>query len=180
MRVEEDWEIILNEPDANVNAPQFHTAMSPFSNADSLFIQITWNYQEVPDASAGGLQIQAWHYDNLLAKKNVDSDKMSTSAETVTWTQVLRPTGSYDHNSIENGQSTTWGTFGGPTMSLAGGFPLANLNDYTPEFSVANSWITYGDNRVELLRIKEVRYYDGSGNLISTDSTPKEIFNGND
>ena len=59
MRVEEDWEVVLNEPGSDVNAPQFHTVMSPFGDLDSLYAQITWNYRELPDFEAGGLQIQA-------------------------------------------------------------------------------------------------------------------------
>jgi hypothetical protein len=42
--------------------------------------------------------------------------------------------------------------------------------------SQENSYITYGANRVELMRIREVRRYDSEGNLISRDQTPRIVY----
>ena len=36
IQVEEDWVLVLNEPDEAIDAPQFHTMMSPFGDAESL------------------------------------------------------------------------------------------------------------------------------------------------
>ena len=57
VRVEEDWMLVLNEPDGNVDSPQFHTVMSPFSDASSFFAQVLWNYRETPDFVTGGVQL---------------------------------------------------------------------------------------------------------------------------
>jgi hypothetical protein len=174
MRVEEDWEVVLNEPSLDVDAPQLHTVISPFGHLDSLHAQITWNYRELPDFQCGGLQIQAWDAGNCLGKRSVDTSKLSAVAETVSWTQVLQTTGSRVSISVENGQSTTWGSFGG--FGLSGQYPLPDLNGYTTSVSEENSYITYGANRVELIRIKEVRRYDSEGNLISRDQTPRIVY----
>ena len=80
----EDWELILTTPDAAVDAPQFHTYMSPFAHDSSLFAQVTWNYRELPSMLAGGLQVQGWNGENFLTKKSIGTNKLSTGAETVT------------------------------------------------------------------------------------------------
>lgn len=60
MRVEEDWEVVLNQPNLNMNAPQFHTACSPFGSVSALYLQICWNYREQAEFAPGGLQLVAW------------------------------------------------------------------------------------------------------------------------
>lgn len=175
VRVEEDWVLVLNEPDFGTNSPQFHTVMSPFGNLDSFFAQVTWNYREHPAYTSGGVQMQGWSSEDLLITKSFRSDEMSTVAETVTWTQVLETNGEWLKFSITNGVSTTWGNFGGDSMTISGSAALANLNDYHSAVSVNNSWITYGSNRVNLLVLQQVRRYGAAG-LISVDSNPKVVF----
>ena len=46
IRVEEDWILVVNEPDYAVDSPQFHTVMSPDNHIDSYYAQVTWNYKE--------------------------------------------------------------------------------------------------------------------------------------
>ena len=177
LAVVEDWELVLHEPNEALNAPQFHTVMSPFGHLDSLFAQVTWNYRELADFVAGGLQIQAWDGETPLADKSFGSEKLSTTAETVRWTQILRTDGAYVSFTIKNGQSTTWGSFGYPAqnMKISGAANLPNLNGYNPSLSVGNSRITFGSNRVESLKITEVRYYGASG-LLGVDTTDRVVF----
>jgi hypothetical protein len=173
VRIEEDWELVLNEPSDLITAPQFHTVMSPFPHLDSLFAQLTWNYRELPDFQAGGLQMQGWNGDALHIQKSFGSNRMSETAETVTWTQRLETDGTKVTITIKDGQSATWGSFGYPAnnMQLQGAIALANLNTYSSSTSVANSHVTYGANRVERLSLRAVRRYGPSG-LIATDSIP--------
>lgn len=174
IRVEEDWKLVLNVPDGTVDAPQLHTAMSAFGHFDSSYAQVTWNYREVPYFRPGGLQIQAWDGDGLSFAMSFGSSQLSTIAETITWTQGLLTDGQMLSFKITNGQSTTWGAFGGGHMGVAGTAYVANLNGYSTDVSAENSWITYGANRVDLLMITEVRRYGPDG-LISVDSTPRII-----
>jgi hypothetical protein len=57
VRVEEDWELDVNEPNDDTTAPQFHTVMSPMPDLASYHAQTLWNYRETPDFVAGGVQL---------------------------------------------------------------------------------------------------------------------------
>jgi hypothetical protein len=176
MRVEEDWEVVLNEPGENVDAPQFHTIISPYASLDSFHLQVCWNYRELPEFAAGGLQLIARAGDYCVGRKTCRANRLSTVAETITWTSAIETNGSILTFEIASGQSTTWGSFGGPESRLSGAVHVPYLNGYSTDFSADKSWISYGANRVNLLRIKEVRRYDGAGNLISRDTTPRVVF----
>lgn len=176
MRVEEDWEVILNEPGSNVDAPQFHSVLSAYPNLDSYYLQISWNYRDQYDFAPGGMQLSAWWDEFPSGKKSYRDDKLSTTAETITWTQSMCTNGSVLTFGVDRAESTTWGTFGGSDLELSGCVAVPNLNDYATGTSVMNSWITYGANRVDLLRITEVRRYDHDGNLLSRDTTPKIVY----
>ncbi len=176
MRVEEDWEVVLNEPGENVDAPQFHTIISPYASLDSFHLQVCWNYRELPDFAAGGMQLVARLGDWCVGRKTCRESRLSTAAETITWTSAIETNGSTLTFRVVNGQSTTWGAFGGPESSLSGDVHVSHLNGYSTGFSVDKSWISHGANRVNLLRITEVRRYNGEGNLISRDTTPRVVF----
>jgi hypothetical protein len=176
MRVEEDWEALLNEPDDGVVAPQFHTIISPIGDAESLYYQACWNYREQPDFVSGGMQLFVYSGDGAIGQKSVREDPLSTMAETITWTQSMSTTGAQLIFVIKEGQSSQWGSFGGWETRLAGSVAVPNLNGYSPEVSTNSSWVSYGANRVDLLRIKEVRYYDGEGNLLARDSSSRVVY----
>lgn len=175
IRVEMDWRLNLNEPEQDLNAPQFHTVMSPFGNLSSHYIQITWNYREKPNYAPGGLQIQSWNGKQFVARKNFKTEAMSTTQESISWTQVLETNGTNLNFKIENGRSATWGRFSGSELSVSEQAAVANLNEFDPEVSVKNSVITYGANRVDRLTITEVRLYGPNG-LLSSDRTRRVVF----
>ncbi|MBP7934345.1 MAG: hypothetical protein KA354_06820 [Phycisphaerae bacterium] len=172
-RVEEDWVLVLNEPDDAITSPQFHTVMSPVGNMDSSYAQVLWNYREVPEFAAGGLQLQGWNGEQMVNSKTARIIPLSTTAETIRWTQVLEIVEGELFFDIINGQSTTWGSFG-KDMRLQQSSTTSNLNAYNTQVSVSNSCVTYGSNRVTQLVIIEVRWY-GEGGLLYTDSTPRVI-----
>ena len=176
VRVEEDWRLVLNEPDHAVDAPQFHTVMSPYADLESVYMQATWNYWEQPDFESGGLQLQTWESDQSVADKGFfERQQLSTNTETITWTQVLDNNGEVLFFGIENAQSQTWGAFGGENMKVHTDRHVSDLNGYRPEVSATNSWVTYGANRVDLLVITAVRYYGRSG-LLYQDTTARVIY----
>ena len=175
IRVEEDWGIFLNEPNDSIEAPQFHTVMSPFEHLNASYAQLTWNYRELPDFQAGGLQLQSWNGDHFLSKKSSGSEPMSSNAELVLWTQVLETDGSKLALKVVNGSSTTWGAFGGDDVKVEWNTSVNNLAGYSSDVSVKNSYVTYGSNRVEMLAIIRIRRYSASG-LVSTDHTTKVVF----
>lgn len=171
LRIEEDWELDVNEPNGDTTAPQFHTVMSPLPDLESFHAQTLWNYRETPDFMAGGVQLHSYQGETLIRKRSIESGTLSTTAETITWTQSLETDGTTLTFSISDGVSTTWGAFG-RDMNISSTAYLAQLNEYAPETSVANSCVTFGANRVQSLSIKRVRYYGASG-LLYTDTTQR-------
>ncbi len=169
-RVEEDWELILDGPSDAKVVPQFMTVMSPYSHLEDLYGMVTWNYRELPNFSSGGMQLQSWADDLFLYSKNFKESEFSTTGETISWTQSLKINNNLLTLQVKDGQSVTWGDFGGTQMQLSELTWVNNLNNYSPETTLDNSAITYGTNRVVMLRIKAVRYYDASGNLLATDN----------
>lgn len=174
MRIEQDWQLVLNEPNDGTYSPQFHTVMSPYPDLANFYAQVTWNYKEESSFEPGGLQLQNWMGGTLSKIRDLGTGSLSTTAETITWTQVLRTYGNVIRFYITNGQSTTWGQFGGYTIDSEIG--VTNLNGYDTNVSVKNSWITYGSNRVNSLIITAVRSYDHQDDLVSEDLVPKVVF----
>jgi len=175
MRVDQDWEAVLIEPGPDTCAPQFHTVMSPFDSLEALALQADWNFREDPEFIPGGLQLLAFAGEDVVAARSLREDPLSTVAETITWTQRMATTGSWLRFEIV-GNSTSWGAFGGSDTRLWGTTGVANLNAYRTDLSVGKSWVSYGANRVQLLRIREVRFYDGNNNLLSRDTTSHVVY----
>jgi len=174
VRIEEDWALVLNEPDGNVDSPQFHTVMSPFDDAKSFFAQVLWNYREAPEFLPGGVQLQSYQGDKLVRRRSMEYGQLSVTAETVTWTQSLTTDGAVLSFEVSNGQSSTWGSFG-KDMRIDEDAGLKGLDGYSTDVSVKESYVTYGSNRVDSMSITQVRYYGASG-LLWVDATPRVVF----
>lgn len=176
MRIEEDWELDVNEPASQSCSPQFHTVMSPYATLDGLYFQVTWNYQELPDVVEGGLQLQVWGGAEEFASRNAGSGYLSNDAERITWTSTLLTDNMHVTFGIENGYSQSWGSFGGETMRVRTQRPLANLEAYSTDVTTANSWVTFGSNRLNRLVLREVRKYNAEGTLLSRDTQERVIY----
>jgi len=174
-RVEEDWELVLNQPDVDVNAPEFYTLMSPTSHTRAAFVQVSWNFRELEEFAPGGLEIQAWNAENFNYVESEGLGSLSNTAETVTWTQVLKADEGQVTFKIANGHSSSWGDFGGDALSIVVNGAPTTLNGYSPEVTTRSSGITYGTNRVNLFVLKEVRWYGPHG-LVAVDPTPRVVY----
>jgi hypothetical protein len=175
--VQEDWVLVIGTPDVVGVGPQITTAMSPVSDDSTSFAAFDLNYIEYPNFTPGGMQVQVWSGTDVLSTSSQGSAQFQTPGETITWTQDM----SIDQNGnvtyqVLNGQSTTWGTFGGGTCRLLVTFPtaLASLKGYRPTTSVSHSGATWEANYVSQLSLVRVRYY-AAGRLLSTDSTQRDI-----
>ena len=185
-RIEEDWSVSVNQPDATLASPQFSTQMAR-SPLASRFCNLHLNSVDFPSFNLGGVQTQTWHNStNLAVVTSPNAAIMATPYELVTWTQYLRfdPTsnqlkfgiGTLQPNT-PGSSSTTWGDFSsGMEVAVTGG--STNLDNYDPNYSVRNSGITFGSTRVDSMVLLAVRYYDGNGNLLYTDSTLRPVFTG--
>jgi hypothetical protein len=176
-RIEEDWELVIGDPDVNANSPQVSCVTSPLGHLNGLYAVLELNHRTQPDYIGGGLQLQVWNGpDQLVATKTgYDQQYLSYSGETIRWTQALQVSSGSLMFDVFNGTSESWGTFG-PTSDLRRyvSTTLTDLNGYDPNVSVENSGVGYGGNRVTSLVLKQVRWYAG-GTLVQTDNNPKTI-----
>lgn len=176
VRVEEDWELVLGNPDPSVDAPQITCTMSPTSTTSALHAAFELNHRSQPSFTAGGIQVQVWRGENLLSTRtSTRTAELATAGETVTWTQTMDLEGSYLAFELKDGASSTWGSFGryGYLRTYAT-TSLTNLNGYHPDVSVANSGIGFAGNRVTSLVLKEVRLITASGETLR-DTTPRVV-----
>ena len=176
VRVEEDWELVIDQPDPNSDAPQITCVISPRGHADGLHAAFELNHQTQPDYVPGGLQLQLWAGEWPLAGRKFPRDELLGNAnETIRWTQQMRIDDGVLTFEITGGTSTTWGAFGGQGyLRFAVVTSLDDLNTYSPTVSVGKSGIGYAGNRVTKLVLKEVRLYSAAG-LISQDTTEKVV-----
>lgn len=136
VRVEEDWELIVLEPDPNNSGPQVCCVISPNANADSLHATIELNHHSLTASENGGLQLQVWDGAARLGPvKAVVADTLTAYGETVTWTTSMRVKDGALTFELLGGDSTTWGTFGTDNTSSSsggGGFGTGGTTSSTP------------------------------------------------
>lgn len=174
IRVEEDWALLITQPDPNRASPQVSTQMARAPWAPR-FCNFHLNSCDVPTYTQGGLQMQVWRgTTNLDVQNSTNRSIMSTDNELITWTQYIRVDGSQLKFGIASGAvSQTWGDFGGLEMLINGG--LTDLSEYDPDFSHLNSGVTFGANRVSSLIMLANRKYREDGS-VETDDTPRIVF----
>jgi hypothetical protein len=172
VRIEEDWCLLVNTPDSYRSSPQISTQMARAPYAKR-FCNFHVNSCDVPVFQQGGLQLQVWLGNTNQIASTIHSEIMSSSNELVTWTQYLRSDGTSLYFGIGAASSTTWGDFSGQEVSLSG--HSTYLDDYSSDYSVNNSGVTYGANRVTAMVLTGVRLYMSDGS-VQTDSTPKVIY----
>jgi hypothetical protein len=175
-RVEEDWQLVVNQPDAGLNGPQVTCVISP-STSDQGYCAFDINYRTQPNYSAGGLQMHVWNpYAPIVVSNFPASAVMQTADETVTWTQTMSLSEGVLTFLVVDGQSTTWGTFGGTNdESVSVNTTANNLNNYDPNVSLDNSGVSFASNLVTSLTLTAVRWYAADGTLIQEVTTPQVV-----
>lgn len=174
VRVEEDWQLVVNQPDVNLNGPQVTCVLSP-STMDQAYFAVDINYHTQPGYLAGGLQMHAWNPGLPIVTCDFpDQGLMQTSNETVTWTQSMALADGVLTYSVFNGQSQTWGSFGGEQIVVS--TTMGNLNSYDPQVSTTNSGVCFASNLVNTLTLVAVRYYAKDGTLLQQVTNPQVVF----
>jgi len=168
VRVEEDWELYVGDPDINSNGPQVACTFSPAGHLNGEYAVFEVNFQSLPDYVRGGLQLQIWEGETPTdSHKFPSSSAMATSEEVVKWTQTMDLHGGVITYEIVNGTSTTWGSFGGQGyLKHSCTTSLDNLNGYSANLSIANSGAAFAGNRVRLLVLRAVRYHLSDGQVV--------------
>jgi hypothetical protein len=174
IKIEEDWKLVVSQPDPDTQAPQVTTTFSPVGNLDSVYAVFDVNLRNIPSYEAGGVQFQLWHgTTSLFSKKQNTGTLLQVPDETLTWTQRISIDGGQLTLEVVNGKSQTWGDFGG--LSFVTETDLTNLNAYDMAVSLANSGVGYSSNRVTSLTLTAIRAYSAGG-LIGQDTNPKVVF----
>jgi hypothetical protein len=176
VRVEEDWELQVGEPDSNSTGPQVVATMSPNADLSGTHFTMEINHRSAPTWSPGGISIHRWEGAARYASfDRADRTTMQTSNEVVTWTQTLYHNSGRLNFEVFNGVSSTWGPFGySGMMRLDTNWGQDNINGYTPAVSVAQSGAAYAGNRVQLLKIKAIRVTLSDASVI-TDNTERIV-----
>jgi hypothetical protein len=181
VRVEEDWVLVVGLPAPNLDAPQVSCGISPLGDFNSAYVVFNLNHRSQPIYIPGGLQLQVWTNGTpLLSDDDPDDEIMEQSGETVTWTQQLTVSNGIFTAAVVNGNSQTWGTFGGDgRLQASFQASFANLNAYSPNVSVANSGVSFAPNRVQSLTLQCVRYYTSDGQ-VTQDNQVRTVYSGDD
>lgn len=175
VRVEEDWVLEVHEADPDTSSPQIVTQMTPNPTNGAAFALFCLNYHEVPDFVPGGMEIQLWGDQEVLDVDALDSYELSQAQETVKWTQSLKVDSGGLTIRVKNGESDSFGNFGGESFQVSHSTSLSNLDEYSVDDSVNNSGISLGANRVRVLKIVEVRRYKSDGSVV-TDSAEHVVY----
>ena len=167
VRIEEDWELHVLQPDAQIDAPQIAMTMVPFGNLSDLLFQVDLNHATSPSFSAGGIQVRVAFDDDVFdTKRFLEGVRLTQSSETVSWTQIVQKSADGYYFGVANGASTSLGSFGGDASfihvpnSQTG---VVSLNAYDANLSLQNSGVTYAGNRVAWLRLKKLRLFNSLG-----------------
>jgi hypothetical protein len=156
--VEEDWELIVKEPDEVTAAPQVTCILAPTTQDSGVYAAFNLNHKSFPQYDAGGLHLQIWNNDTPLATAKFSDALLKPANEVITWTVRMSLHEGQVTFEIISGSSSTWGQFGGTgVLKTSVTSNLENLNQYRPEFSVTNSGVGFAGNRVTSLKLKAVR-----------------------
>ena len=162
--IEEDWELVLNSPDAATASPQLVVQMRPDSKSNEVGLFLV-NHRDLPNFVPGGVQLQLWSDRTLLDDVAYAGSPLAVAGEKVTWTQYMARVNGRLHFGVLRLDGTTWGTlsaaqFGQPiSCSDADGvFP-----NYSSADSVANATIVFGGDRIGSLKLVQVRKYRANG-----------------
>jgi len=165
VRVEEDWELVISDPDPNCDSPQITCTISPVGDIAAVHAAFDLNQRSFLEFNAGGLQLQLWNGETAVAQITGPSGGLlCTAGERIQWTQSMELAEGSLIFQVSGGTSTTWGAFGAEgSLRLSVPAGLSSLDGYDPRVTVRNTGVGYAANRVQSLVLKRVRYYSESG-----------------
>ena len=177
VRVEEDWVVVVTEPDSSESSPQIITSMSSTHELGDVHALFELNHRTLPDFASGGMEIQLWSHDELIdLRVSSKTAKLNTPAETVYYTMSMELKDGKVIFEASDGWSQTWGEFGNWNwLKVSTTTSQTRLNLYDPSESVANSRIGFAKHRVDRFGILRVRYYTHGNVLVKTDYTDRWV-----
>lgn len=173
VRVEIDWELLIDQPDLNNASPSISFAIAAGNNLDGLHGLFTVNYSESNGFQAGGFENQIWNgRSRLKTRKTTNTEVLSTPGEVIRFTHVMLydSANSRIYFDVQNFSSTTWGVWSANFVTqykdVAG---YAGLDQFSPIVSMNNSGVIEGKNRVSYILLRRVRQTTASGATVSTE-----------
>jgi hypothetical protein len=164
--VEEHWELKISEPDFETSAPQATMVISPNGNVDGDFFIVELNHSSAPDYASGGIQVQHWNGEELVESRVAhDGTNLESNNETVTWVQRMTVQDGTLTFQVADGQSESWGTFGGDELSVSLSTSQPWLNHYRPSVSLSESQVGYAENRVVSLTLTKLVWVTEDGQV---------------
>lgn len=170
-KIEEDWELVVNEPDATNNSPQITFFMSPNHLLDDSYFQLQMNYHAADDYSSGGFHVAALMEDRAVDEtRSATRKNLTTDDDCIRWTSVMAVINQSTWYAVRDGYGRDWGNFGGAgyLVRMIPGNSV-NLANYRYQQSIENVDIGFGKNRVSRVTLKAVRrfYTDGRVDVLA-------------
>jgi hypothetical protein len=174
-RIEEDWEIVVTEPDPDTHAPQLINVMSPTGDLSEDYGVLELNHCTQPEYVEGGLQLQFWSDEEYqLNYTPQPSLLLAIPAETIRYTVAMSIENGHLKFRVKNGSSTSWGNFGNDSFVVSRPARRPNLSNYSTAVSTSKSRVAFAAHRVEKFSLKRVRYYFNN-ELVKTDETVRQV-----
>ena len=163
--VEEHWELSLAQPDEDRSAPQITMVFSPDGDLNGEHFLFTLNHVSVPQYEPGGMQVQLWDDDQLVESSSAESGALASNEEVVRWAQRLSLEDGALKFEVLQGESETWGEFGGESLTVSLPTTLPSLNAYRPGVSISESQVSYAENRVVSLTLTKLVWVTEDGQV---------------
>lgn len=167
VRIEEQWELQVGEPDVQRNAPQATMVISPHDDLEGVYFLFTLNHRNADGYQPGGMQVQMWDGEELVDSMAGSAESpLNLSDDVIGWTQCIAVDDSTLSFEVVNGSSTSWGSFGsGGSLRISSPTTLQNLGGYRPAVSLGESRVGYAGNRVVALVLQKLTWYTDDGEV---------------
>jgi hypothetical protein len=158
-RVEEDWELVIDEPDPDNDAPQILHVLSPDAASTGDYAVLEVNHGTQPEYFSGGVQLQHWSGELCLQRRSRNpNNPLRIPNEKVKYTLVMAVKNGQLNFSVKDGSAESWAEFT-DGLELSTPTAVTTLPGYTVSHSTQSAKIGFAAHRVQRLRLLEVRYY---------------------
>ena len=163
--VEEDWELVINEPDVKINSPQIAFFLYPDAEHSDCYFQLQMNYAAEDGYSSGGFRVGAFcHETPVDEERSKITQTLAWDNDRIKWTSAMAIFNGKLMFAVKDGYGMQWGQFGGPEYLVEmDDLELHSLEHYSPAKSLQSVDIGFGANRVASIRLKAVRLTYNNG-----------------
>jgi len=168
-RIEEDWELVLSAPEPASGSPQISLDLAPEPDSPLAGIMLL-NYRDAPSFASGGVQVQLWDGEQRLTSAGLPISPLDVENETITFTLYIERGSGNLRYGVKDGKCGDRISFGGGRLEVTYPDHKTTIDRYDSNHSLENATIVLGANRVELLRLRQVRKYRADGTGIDTES----------